>query len=321
MRDMPGPTKPDDLTVSVVICAYTFERLGDIAEAVASLEAQRRLPRQIILVIDNNEALFEKCRLDFPQCLVLRNSEAKGHSGGRNTGLKAATSDIVAFIDDDAVPEPDWLQNSLPVFADEKALGTGAFLKPIWRGKRPAWFPEEFLWTVACTYRGAQMGRVRNLIGAAMCFRKSVFTAVGSFDYRLGRDGSSLPISADETEFCMRAAHSVPGGYFCVPEGAVVAHKVHAIRLTWGYFLKRCYAEGISKGRMAAIGGSASDLSVERSYAVKVLGSGILHGLRDGLFKGDLGGLGRAGAIAAGFSTTAAGFVITLFKERFKRRN
>ena len=101
-------------TVSVVICAYTERRWESLVNAIESLRVQRRRPDQVVVVIDHNHELLRKARSTFPGDVeILVNAEPMGLSGARNTGVQAASSDVVAFLDDDAEAEPDWLQELL----------------------------------------------------------------------------------------------------------------------------------------------------------------------------------------------------------------
>jgi hypothetical protein len=89
--------------------------------------------------------------------------------------------------------------------------------------------------------------------------------------------------------------------------GAVVRHFVSDGRCRFAYFVSRCFAEGISKARVTGEVGSGDGLSSERGYATRVLPRGVARGIADSL-RGDLGGLGRAGAIIVGLSVTVAGY-------------
>src|SRR5581483_7826900 len=98
-------------------------------------------------------------------------------------------SDAIAFLDDDAAADPSWLAELLRGYQERDVLGVGGRIDPAWSTKRPRWFPEEFAWVVGCTYRGipSHPSPVRNLIGANMSLRRSVFDAVGGFRTELGR--------------------------------------------------------------------------------------------------------------------------------------
>ena len=104
-----------DADVSVVICACSDERFEMLRQAIASVQRQATHAREVIVVIDHNPELLARARATFPSIQVLANSERSGLPGARNTGARVAQSDLVAFLDDDAVAAPDWIGS---LFAD-----------------------------------------------------------------------------------------------------------------------------------------------------------------------------------------------------------
>jgi hypothetical protein len=83
--------------------------------------------------------------------------------------------------------------------------------------------------------------------------------------------------------------------------------------------LSRCYAEGISKAQVTASVGADDGLANERRYVTRTLPLGVLRGVAD-LFCGRPDGLGRAGAIIAGFGMTAVGYAVTRLKSVAAKR-
>jgi len=77
--------------------------------------------------------------------LVIVNHEARGLSGGRNTGVAAATVDLITFVDDDAVADASRLDIPLARSNGPDILGASVWIDPIWVELRPARLPEEFL--------------------------------------------------------------------------------------------------------------------------------------------------------------------------------
>jgi glucosyl-dolichyl phosphate glucuronosyltransferase len=298
-------------SISVVICAYTEARWADLMAALASLAVQRTPPLEIIVVVDHNPGLLARLRARVPNIVTVENGEARGLSGARNTGIRVAQGAVLAFLDDDAVAAPHWLERLGAAYAEPRVLGVGGAIEPLWTCGQPGWFPPEFLWVVGCTYRGMpeQVAPVRNLIGANMSFRREVFESVGGFRNGIGRRGTR-PLGCEETELCIRATRCWPGRILLYEPRARVAHRVSASRAVWGYFRARCYAEGLSKALVARSVGVADGLAAERIYTLRALPRGVASALATTIRDRDPCGLAQAGAIVAGLATTTAGYLV-----------
>ncbi len=298
-------------SAAVVICAYTTERWDLLTKGIDAVLAQTHPPDRTIVVIDHNEELFALVAERFGHRVnVIQNAERKGLSGARNTGVAAAQEEVIAFIDDDAVPEPDWLAALLSSY-DKDVLGVGGQIRPTWESRRPKWFPREFDWVVGCTYLGMPetTSPVRNLIGANMSLRRSVFDRVGGFAYELGHRGK-VPFGCEETELCIRAHQSLPEGMITYEPSARVNHWVSDERAEFAYFRKRCFAEGGGKALMTGLVGSGDGLSSERAYTLRVLPVGVLNGVLSSVKSRRSDGLLQAAAIVAGLAIVACGYVL-----------
>ncbi|MGY1733360.1 glycosyltransferase family 2 protein [Geodermatophilus sp. SYSU D01045] len=310
------PASPPPPPISVVICAYTEQRWDDVLAAVRSVEEQRLRPLEVILVVDHNRPLHERLRAALPDVRVVENEGERGLSGGKNTGVALARGDVIAFLDDDAVAEPEWLHWLGAGYTGPDVMGVGGLTLPSWETGRPAWFPAEFDWVVGCTFTGRRPGVVRNLLGGNASFRREAFEVAGGFVSRLGRSTrSSRPLGCEETEFCIRVAQQRPGSVFLFEDRAVIRHRAPADRERFSYFRSRCYAEGLSKAVVTRSVGAGDGLSAERSYVARTLGRGMARGLGEAL-RGDGAGLARTGAIAAGLLATTAGYAVGLAQSR-----
>jgi glycosyltransferase involved in cell wall biosynthesis len=291
-----------------VICTWTGGRRDELRAAVDSVARQTHRPLETIVVVDHDPGLLARTRSELTDVVVAPNLEARGLSGARNSGLALARGDVVAFLDDDAVAAPDWLQLLVHEYEDEQVLGVGGAIEPAWE-VQPSWFPAEFGWVVGCTYRGLPRERaaVRNLIGASMSFRRELLSELGGFRNGIGRVGTR-PVGCEETEFCLRAARARPSGRFVYQPLALVHHRVPAARARWSYFLARCYGEGLSKALVVHAAGFRRGLAAERAYAARALTSGFWSALLGTLTLRDRSGILRAGAIAAGLIAAAMGF-------------
>ncbi|SFF51288.1 glycosyltransferase family 2 protein [Blastococcus tunisiensis] len=308
--DALAPLDPATLTISVVICAYTEQRWDDVLAAVGSVRAQRRPALETILVVDHNPALLARLRAELTDVRVVENGGERGLSGGKNTGVALAAGDVVAFLDDDAVAEPDWLGGMAAGYGRPDVVGVGGMTLPLWETGRPRWFPEEFDWVVGCTFVGREPGEVRNLLGGNASFRREVFDVVGGFPTGLGRTtASTRPLGGEETEFCIRVTQQLPGAVFLYEPGAVIWHRAPAARERFAYFRSRCYAEGLSKALVTRSVGVGDGLAAERAYTAVTLRRGVVRGVSEAVH-GKPAALARTGAILVGLSAATWGYAV-----------
>jgi glycosyltransferase involved in cell wall biosynthesis len=304
--------------VSVIICAYTQDRWIELQQAIQSVQAQTMPPSEIILVIDHNPALFALAHDIFSNVKVVENREELGLSGARNTGVALSTGQVIAFIDEDAQAQPDWVEKLLLGYENSQVIGVGGEVRPDWSVPAPDWFPEEYNWVVGCSYKGLPELRaaVRNPIGCNMSFKREALLYAKGFRSGVGRVGT-LPVGCEETELTIRARQLNPNSIYLYEPTAVVYHKVPKWRLSGRYFIHRCYSEGLSKALVTHYVGSNDGLSSERNYVLNTLPKGVLSGLADSFTQHRVSGLKRSIAIVIGLFFTTAGYLAGSMK-RFR---
>jgi glycosyltransferase involved in cell wall biosynthesis len=285
--------------VSVVVCAYTLDRWSDIEAGLDALARQTVPPLEILLVVDGNPELLARAQDAFPQVRAVPNIHATGISGGRNTGIGEAKGAVIAFLDDDALPELDWVEQLIAPYADPDVMAVGGKAVPSWPDRRPDHLVPELDWVVGCTYQGMpdDTADVRNATGCNMSMRRTVFDVAGTFDESIGRIGK-IPLGCDETELCI-----------VYEPRALVHHRVTEPRTTWHYLRTRSYAEGLSKALIGRLVGNAEATSVERSYVSHTLTSAVRRELGQGLRGRASGWRGSAGIVLA-LTATGWGYVV-----------
>ncbi|HUC05072.1 MAG TPA: glycosyltransferase [Acidimicrobiales bacterium] len=122
------PTHVRAPEVSVII--PTYKRAGRLAGVVQALSKQTLSPERFEVVgVDNfsQDDTFETLLVlaaTVPFSMrVLQTESNHGPAPARNLGWRSATAPIVAFLDDDCLPDPDWLANGLAVMASDESLG------------------------------------------------------------------------------------------------------------------------------------------------------------------------------------------------------
>jgi glycosyltransferase involved in cell wall biosynthesis len=319
-------------STSVVVSTYDAKRWDDLIACVIAIEQQSRKPLEVIVVVDHNRELLERAAGLFPNTRVVANRRSRGLAGARNTGIEIAKGDIIAFIDDDACAEENWLGPLEDCFCAPETVGAGGALLPLWQGPTPSWFPPEFYWVVGCSYKGLpeQLAPVRNPIGANMAVRASVLNEVGGFREGLTDDaprelrgrgvvraGGNVP---DDTDLAIRITQRRPHGIWLYQPRARVRHTVTSERASFGYFLRRSFEEGVGKASLSRLIGASSGLASERRYLATVLPKSICRDFGRFL-RGDRAAALRALAIAAGSAAAGAGFLsVALARSGGRRR-
>ncbi len=292
-----------------MICAYTEQRWDELLAAVRSVQGQSVAASEIIIVIDNNPALLARVREALPDVIAEENSGGRGAGQARNRAVGLASGSIIAFLDDDAVATPEWIERAKAAFENPQVIGVGGTIEPIWEEGRPRWMAEEFYWTLGCTYPGlpTEPAPIRNLIAANMFVRREAFLELGGFRAGFGKTGTRS--GTEETDLCIRANQRWLESVWLHDPRVAVRHRVSGSRSRLSYFISRCYDEGIAKASIVEFVGGRDGLAAERFYTARILPRGFVRGLTAGL-RGDAAGLARSASIVAGLTATVAGYLV-----------
>ncbi len=296
---------------SVVIATHTLQRREALTGAVASALGQQPPPREVVVTVDNNGDLYNWVCKKLPDTVPVHNEGRRGASATRNAGARMAAGNILAFLDDDAVAEPGWLQSLTAPLSRADVLGVGGKVDPVWVGRAPRWMPEEFLWVVGASYRGlpGTASSVRNVWSENMAVGRTDFWAIGGFREGFGKTGNrSQP---EDTDFCIRLTAALDDGRtWWYEPSARVGHSVPLSRGTLQFFVRRCYNEGQGKAEIAGMLGSRQGLQDERRHAARTLPKGIRREFWQAIGGRDPAGAQRALAMILGLSAAGFGYLV-----------
>ena len=233
---------------SATVAVCTRDRPDDLR---ACLDALMRLPDdgQEILVVDNCPSTDATERLVANYCGYDRvryvRDDRPGLDVARNRALREARSEVVAFTDDDAMPDPGWLRALLPGFGDPQVLCvTGLTLPSELETEAQEWFERlggfgrGSTRTVfdSRTHNPLAAGRIG--AGVNMALRRTVVREVGFFDEAL--DAGTPTHSGGDHDLFTRI---LTAGYRIVYEpGALNRHR-H--RRTWEELRATLYGYGV----------------------------------------------------------------------------
>jgi GT2 family glycosyltransferase len=210
---------------SASVVVITYERPEYLARCLDHLAAQTRPPVEVVVVDSSpSRATADLLARAYPDVVYEVCTAGSGAMAtARDIGYRRASGEVVAFVDDDAFAEPEWLERLLPHFSDPGVGGVG--------GRQIRGQPGELAEGVDAIGRllpdgmltgnfAADPGRaieVDHLLGASMSFRRSVIDELGGI-----HDGYRGTCVREESDLCLRVGRA---GYRLVYEpDAVVEH-------------------------------------------------------------------------------------------------
>ena len=227
----PGES-PAREAVSLVIC--TRDRLRDLQGCLAAVRALDPAPDEVIVVDNSPNASARAMVAAVGVCFV--HEPIPGLSAARNTGIRAASGTIIAFTDDDARPEANWIRELGAAFARSGADAVTGLVLPIelhseaqqlfefgfgglGSGFLPKLFDHRFV--AAGRHYGLTVWRIG--AGANMAFRREILARVGLFDERLGAGASGC---SEDSELWYRILAA--GGRCFYEPRCIVGHRHRA---------------------------------------------------------------------------------------------
>ena len=216
-----APFSPDQTwpRLSVVVCSYNGSRT--IRECCEGLQQLQYPNYEVIVVNDGSTDATAKIVDEFDYRLI--STENMGLSHARNLGMRAATGEIVAYLDDDAFPDPHWLTYLAATFMKTKHVGVGG----------PNITIKEDGWIAECI--GHSPGNPTHILlsdeeaehipGCNMAFRKDALEAIGGFD-------PQFRIAGDDVDACWRLQQA--GGTLGFSPAAMVwHHRRNSVKAFW----------------------------------------------------------------------------------------
>lgn len=181
--------------VSLIIVSR--DRPDDLKRVLASLRFQTYDNFEVVVVSNENPEDERVKYVAFDRSNI---------SAARNIGVDSAAGDIIAFCDDDAIPEPQWLSRLVPAFGDAGVGIVGGFVRGRngisfqWKGLETDKFGQDYPIEIdGALTRGIANDRMLKVQGTNCAFRKSALIEIGGFD-------EGFEFYLDETDVSWRLA-------------------------------------------------------------------------------------------------------------------
>jgi O-antigen biosynthesis protein len=219
-HEIPFPVDQSWPMVSVVVCTYNGSRtLQDTIDGLKQLE----YPNFEVIIVDNGSTDGLTSQIAQQSGFRVIQTSPTGLSAARNIGMSESLGEIVAYIDDDARPDPHWLHYLVNSFMTSNHCGIGG------PNVQP---PGDGL--VAECVANSPGGPVHIMLtdeiaehipGCNMAFRKSQLEAIGGFD-------PQFRVAGDDVDICWRLqAQGWTLGFS--PTALVWHHRRNSISAYW----------------------------------------------------------------------------------------
>jgi glucosyl-dolichyl phosphate glucuronosyltransferase len=233
---------PKDVTVIMCTSNRPSKAHGFVVDFI------KKFPDVKLIVVensnnDNNFFFLLDITKNFNLVEILRSSPP-GLSRARNLGVSRVQTELVAFTDDDCVPDEDWIAEIASSRLWEEASAIGGKIQPLFLQQTPD-LEEELMASLAILDLGHQsriLDSSEYLFGANMAFKTEIFRQF-QFDTNLGRTGNLL-LSGEEILLQNEMlAKGLKVGY---EPCSIVSHVIEPERVSPSWFLKRFAWQGVS---------------------------------------------------------------------------
>jgi GT2 family glycosyltransferase len=239
------------LSAAISVIIPTYRRPELIGDCLAALDRQSLSPLEVIVVDQSPDTRTREIverRQAGPAPVRYLHSDRAGVSLARNIGIRQAHGTLLAFTDDDAMPEPGWLAGLETAFActQPRAGLVGGRVLPLWEKPKPRWYPASHEYLLAIFDPGGVLAPFPQgslPITVNLAVDRAVIDRIGGFHEGLGAR-SGWPITGEDSHLAWKAIEAGIPLYY-QPE-AVVLHRVPGSRMKRRFLLRRCWREGIS---------------------------------------------------------------------------
>ncbi len=246
--------------ISVII--PTCDRPQTLVDAIAAILANDYPPTHYeVIVVDQgaDDKTKNAVQKHYGQNekVIYLHTPVKCCSSARNLGMQQAKGDILAFTDDDATVDKNWLAAYAAVFTspintggdDSTIAYAGGRIIPVYQDNRPTWLPPQREYLLPAFDLGGELRPFpenSQPIGVNLAIRRAILEEFGGFDKRLGlKNDAEIPYITGEDTLLGQQVRQAGYTVYYQP-AAIVCHPVTPQRSTRRFFLRRNFREGVT---------------------------------------------------------------------------
>lgn len=236
--------------LSIIICTYNrAEILKECLTALVHQEISKAVYEVIIInnnSSDNTQIVAEKYANDYPNFKVVKEL-SQGLSHARNRGYQEASTDWVAYIDDDAKVHTDFVEQTLFTIKNHDFDAFGGIYLPWYKYGKPKWLPKNFGTNKIDKPKKIKKVKHDLIHGGVMVIKKEVLMKVGGFSVNFGMTGDKIAYGEETALFLQMEKEGFSLGFNPLLK---IDHLVAQYKLNLIWHIKAAYAHGRDGGRI-----------------------------------------------------------------------
>lgn len=243
------------INISVAICTHNRDK--HLGKALDSLVLQTLPVREFEIIVIDNKSTDRTKEIVLQYYKHVENlryiyEPILGLSQAKNTAWKNAKGTYVAYLDDDAIAAPNWLEQILITFEEYKSKGhhigaLGGKVEPIWEIPKPHWLTDQMALQLTVLDWSDVPIFIENeskwIVGANTIYPKTILEKFGGFSIQLGRKGKKL-LSHEENLLHHQIREA--GNKIVYDPIVKVKHLIPKERINQEWLLNRRYWGGFS---------------------------------------------------------------------------
>jgi glycosyltransferase involved in cell wall biosynthesis len=242
---------------SITVCLVTHNRPHYVRTCLESLRVQTvGLNGFDVIVVDScgtpeTGAALRDMVATLPNARLLR-VDRPGASAARNLGAENSTRDFLAYLDDDALAMPDWVERIQAVIQEHDPWPgvLGGKVLPVWEKPLPDWWPDSLRgvlsiieWEGRGEFRTPAIPAGLEPYGVNMVVQRLPLLEMGGFADRLGRFAGLL-LSDEDVQVGWKLQDRGHSAWY--DSRIVVRHQIQGTRMNPEWLIKRLYWQGAS---------------------------------------------------------------------------
>lgn len=177
------------MKITAAVPCYNAETFID--SCIESLQNQTLKPAEIIVVNDGSTDSSEEKLKKHSSIKLIKHDMNLGLAAARNTAIEHSSGDVIVFIDADASAHPDFIENLIECYSDDKIAGVGG---EAIEGNLNTIYDR---WRNYHAYQGQKekvLKKVDMIAGVASSYRREIFDDVGLFDTQFKTNGEDMEL-------------------------------------------------------------------------------------------------------------------------------